>query len=166
MSQTATASSIGQALHIDNYYDIESNNAILDLIKGNELASSGDLKIFDSERGFYEPHAIFYYGDRLRISFRVRPQYAGHFILIKGLLEFHRSGNFAFSYRRSDASFDATINTNHAEDLSAFLKTLSGWLDQEIRYKSVLKTVLEFERSYKSRMAEVYALQAEALRPI
>ena len=48
------------------------------------------LKCLVTEDRFYHQAAAFYYKDRVRFCFSATSEFVAHFILIKGLLEFHR----------------------------------------------------------------------------
>jgi hypothetical protein len=80
-------------------------------------------------------------------------------VLSKGLLEFHRSTDFVFDYNRIDRSFHVSVKLEHLESLQKFLSNVSVWLDEELYFRSALKEIIAFEKSYKSKMQEVYALQ-------
>jgi hypothetical protein len=158
MTQTASALSTRQSLHIstDSTLTINTNT--------REKHQLGDASL--SNDTFYPQSPAFYYNERLRLGFIVNEKYAAHFILIKGLIEFHRSGNFKFAYNIKEKSFEVDILSSELEKLNSFLEKIRQWLNQEIKFKAALKNVIAFENRYKAARDHIYGLQQVALSAI
>lgn len=154
MIQTVSAVPVEHALYISN----EQSSLVAGKNDNHPLVDAG---IFYNEKGFYTPSALFYYEDRARLTLTLRAPYATHFVLAKGLLEFHRSKDFLFTFNRNERTIDVGIHNRDIKKLQEFLLQVTLWLDKEIQFKSVLKDVLKFERTYKEKMKEVYSLQRE-----
>jgi hypothetical protein len=114
-----------------------------------------------SHGGFYVTVSQLQYGDKVKVSYVVSDAYRSHFILIKGLLEFHRAAAYAFSFNRQDGTFEVTLSTgrlsNPLEELTRFLKKINAWLDQELSFKRQLKEMRAFEQEYRAKLAAIYA---------
>lgn len=152
MIQTVSAVPVEHTLHISN----EQSSLVVGKNHTNPLV---DARIFYNEQGFYVPSALFYYEDRVRITLTLRAPYETHYVLVKGLLEFHRLKDFLFTFNRNERTIDVGIHKKDIKKLHEFLFQVSLWLDKEIQFKSVLKDILKFERVYKEKMKEVYSLQ-------
>ena len=98
-----------------------------------------------------------YYKARVRLSFSLSEEFKKHFVLIKGLIEFNRSKDFSFEYNLAQRTFETDVDTGQLNDLQVFFENILTWLTQELRFKSALKVVLEFENRYKKAQAEAYA---------
>jgi hypothetical protein len=155
MNQTVLALSASEALQIsDQSHILEVRSKTIH----NEFQPAFESLLIDNR--FYRPLSIFKYGDRVKVSFALRQPYAAHYVLSKGLLEFHRSTDFVFDYNRIDRSFHVSIRIEYLESLRKFLGNISIWLDEELYFRSALKEIIAFEKTYKSKMEEVYALQS------
>lgn len=154
MIQTVSAVPLAHALYISN----EQSSLV---VGKNDTHPLVDASIFYSEKGFYIPSALFYYEDRVRLTLTLRAPYTKHFVLAKGLLEFHRSKDFLFTFNREEKTIDVSIHNKDIQKLGDFLLQISLWLNKEIQFKSVLKDILTFERIYKEKMKEVYSMQRE-----
>jgi hypothetical protein len=110
---------------------------------------------------FYRSESQLKYEDKVKVSFSVKEAYRTHFILIKGLLEFHRPPGLVFSYNKQEGTFDvATTSSGVSQSLEAlnkFLRKVAAWLDQEISFKRQLKEMMSFEREYRAKLAKIYA---------
>jgi hypothetical protein len=99
-----------------------------------------------------------YYKKRVRLSFSLSDDFKKHFVMIRGLIEFHRSKSFSFHYDIKQKAFEADIDVAQLNHLQSFFNRISSWLKEEIRFKEALKIVLEFEHRYKIERASVYSL--------
>lgn len=160
MNQTVLALSAGQALQINNQSNILGVNSN---IVHDDFQPAFESLLIDNR--FYKPLSIFRYGDRVKVSFGLRQPYAAHYVLSKGLLEFHRSTDFVFDYNRSDRSFHVSVKIDHLGKLHKFLDNVSVWLDEELYFRSALKEIIAFEESYRSKMQEVYSKTMKHKRP-
>jgi hypothetical protein len=154
MNQTLFAVPVIPALHIHSG-EVSAKNQIIE--------TSVDASPFYNETGFYVPSAIFYYEDRVRVTLAIKSQYTAYFVLTKGLLEFHRSKDFLFTYNREEKTIDVGVRIHDVDRLCEFLANTSVWVDQEIKFKSVLNDILKFEKAYKKKMNAIYSRQREAV---
>jgi hypothetical protein len=106
-----------------------------------------------------------FYKTRVHFSFSLSDEFKKNFVMIKGLIEFHRSRNFSFEYNSGQKVIETDIEVSQLEDLRAFLNDVSIWLKQEIKFKETLKVILDFEHRYKIAKSEVYALLKNSLLP-
>jgi hypothetical protein len=153
MNQTAAALPLEQALNI--HHNTPTFSVSQSVAEGAEEVK--DISLNDGS--FYNQTSQLQYGDRVKISFSVAARYAAHFILIKGLLEFHRAPEYTIAFRKSDATFEVTTAVQHLPRLNKFLAKVAVWLDQELSFKAQLKEVLAFEQEYRAKLAKVYAAQ-------
>ena len=152
MNQTVLATSVRQALHIND------NTTVLSVNVDTPAFVPGFETIL-IENSYFKPLSIFKYGDRIKVSFGLRQPYAAHYVLTRGLIEFHRSKDYVFDYNRSDRTFHVSVSVNEVDKLHQFLNNIAVWLGEEIYFKSALKQIIAFEENYKLKMAEVYRLQ-------
>jgi len=106
---------------------------------------------------FYRATSQLKYSDRLKVSFSVDETNRQHFILIKGLLEFHRNPGVVFTFNKTEGTFDATTSALQENELNVYLQKISAWIEQELSFKKRLKDMLSFEREYRAKLATVYA---------
>ena len=99
-----------------------------------------------------------FYKTRVHLSLALSEEFKKNFVMIKGLLEFHRSRHFSFEYNFGQKTIETDIEVSQLEDLRAFLHDVSIWLTQEIKFKETLKTILDFENQYKVARSLVYGL--------
>lgn len=99
-----------------------------------------------------------YYKKRVRLSISLSDEFKKHFVMMRGLIEFHRSKSLSFYYDVKQKTFEADIDVNQLNHLQSFFNKVSLWLKEEIRFKEALKIVLEFEHRYKIESASAYAL--------
>lgn len=150
MTQTAQIPD-GQFLKLS---DTDFRTASRNIAEDNQsdiTAALGANKLF----GKLSP--LFYNG-RIRLSFRIADEYKTDYILIKGLLEFHRPKDFLFTYYREQRSAVVDINANRLDHLQVFLSEIFKWVRQEKQFRHALKIVLEFEGRYKSERESVYQI--------
>ena len=83
-------------------------------------------------------------------------EYRQYFALVKGLIEFHRSPNLAFTYDRSENSFDIDFAITASVQAQAFLEWIYQLLKSEVAFKKALKGVIQFEEEYKKKQELVY----------
>ena len=145
MAHSATASSEEQYLQI-NYHEVKETAEQSVII--NSLPSI--------ENPLFDQASPLYYKSRVRLSFTLSDEFKKHFVLVKGLIEFHRSAHFSFEYQPAYKIIETDIEVSQLDELQQFLDNVLGWTNQEISFKRALKLVLEFENRYKIAKAEVY----------
>ena len=130
--------------------------------KGSENLSNHSLiNVTDSsviENILFSKTSPLFYKTRAYFSFSLSEEFKKNFVMIRGLIEFHRPRNFSFEYNSAQKAIETDIEVNHLEDLRVFLHDVSIWLVQEIKFKETLKIILDFEHRYKVARSEVYAL--------
>ena len=99
-----------------------------------------------------------FYKTRVHLSLSMSDDFKGNFVLIKGLIEFHRSKDLRFEYNFPRKLVEIDVEIDQLQSLQLFLQWISASFLREIDFKKNLKTVLEFENRYKIARAEVYAL--------
>jgi hypothetical protein len=159
MTQTAAALSSDHALNINEL----RSSATLTVHTSVHPASTRTASSSHSGASngtFYAAVSQLHYGDKVKFSYVVKDSYRSHFVLIKGLLEFHRSPAFVFSFNRQEGTFDVTLSTNRLsqplDEFNRFLRKIAAWLDQELSFKRQLKEMRAFEQEYRAKLAKVY----------
>ncbi len=151
MTQTTTALSVERTLTIHS--------------PSSPLSVSRDRHRTDgfystwNDGSFYLPTYQSRDDEQLHISYRVREKYVPQFILIRGLIEFHRPAELQFAYDRENNTFEAIFQERHLNTLNRFLERVAVWVDQEISFKTHLKQILAFEDEYRARLNAIYASQ-------
>ena len=148
MAQSASLSNAEQYLQVVN---TGSEN-----LSNHSLISVADSTVI--ENVLFSKVSPLFYKTRVHFSFSLSGEFKKNFVLIKGLIEFHRSRNFSFEYNFAQKAIETDIEIRQLEDLRAFLHDVSIWLRQEIKFKETLKIIIDFENRYKVAKAEVYAL--------
>ena len=170
MTQTAAALSTEHALNIHEY----SSAATLTAHAPTRPAVGQGIKSAQPETGkggFYEAISQLQYGDKVKLIYAVNPAYQSHFVLIKGLLEFHRAPGYTFLFKREEATFEVTLPavrlSKPLDEFTNFLKKINLWLNQELSFKRQLKEMRAFELAYRAKLAKVYADgEGYTLRPV
>ena len=122
----------------------------------NSLVNVGGIPVV--ENILFSKVSPLFYKTRVHLSLVLSEELKRNFVMIKGLLEFHRSRHFSFEYNFSQKTIETDIEVSQLKDLRAFLHDVSIWLTQEIKFKETLKTILDFENQYKVTRSLVYAL--------
>lgn len=99
----------------------------------------------------------FYYDGDARLTFTVADEYAGEFVLIRGLIEFHRSKELSFTYDRQAHSLVAVVKQTQLETLYQFLDLIYDLLKKERRFRKALRSVIEIEASHRRELQRAYA---------
>lgn len=146
MAHSAKASSDAQYLQIE--YQEVKDTATQSLIV-NALPPI--------ENPLFDQISPLYYKTRVRLSLSLSEEFKKHFVLVKGLIEFHRSKHFSFEYQPSYKIIEIDIEIEQLEELQQFFGNVLTWTNQEISFKRALKLVLDFENRYKIAKAEAYA---------
>lgn len=148
MAQSASLPNAEQYLQVVNKVSENPTN--------HSLSSVADSSVI--ENVLFSKVSPLFYKTRMHFSFSLSEEFKKNFVLIKGLIEFHRSRNFSFEYNFAQKTIETDIEVIQIEALRAFLLDVSIWLKQEIKFKETLKIILDFENRYKLAKAEVYAL--------
>lgn len=131
-------------------YNPKSFTIQSDSTKAEEIVS--ELK---GGMDFAESANAFTYNNRIRFSFRAGLN-EKLFVLLKGLIEFHRPKNFLFKYDKAERSIEADVHEGDYAALKKFLANINHWLNKELGFRSALKDALAFEARYKAERAAVY----------
>jgi len=148
------------AAHIltqDQYLQISDNTNFL-VTEDNSQPSQKDVSTSFVGDGLFNEVSPLFYRTRVRLSFSLAEEFRSLFIVTKGLIEFYRSKDFLFYYNREQRTIETDIEISQLTELRQFLKKVSAWLKEEIRFKDALKKVLKFEAEYKLQKEEVYGL--------
>jgi hypothetical protein len=108
------------------------------------------------QAGFIDRSGVFLIRDNAHFSFHVSETFAPHFTLVKGLIEFNRPKDLLFTYDRVDKRIEIKIIRQQLESLAQFLHSVNEWLTQELRFKTQLKVVLDFEDRYRKERDLIY----------
>lgn len=161
MIQTAAALSQDGAFNIHDIASAATLTVNADPIDAGVKLTATSLTPDTLKGSFFESATQLQYGGKVKVSFAVKDSYRIHFTLIKGLLEFHRTSGFVFTFNRQAGTFDFTTPASAIgqplEELGRFLKKIGTWLDQELSFKKQLKEMIAFEKEYRNRLAQVYA---------
>jgi hypothetical protein len=98
---------------------------------------------------------LFYHG-RVRITLFIAQEYLHRFVLIKGLIEFHRDVAYVFNYDAREKVVEADIPVELLDRLTGFFNNILLWTTQELSFKARLKQAIAFEREYKKLSGVVY----------
>jgi hypothetical protein len=107
------------------------------------------ILVLDIKRAFLHKQSV-------KLDLSLSPDFQSYFILLKGLIEFHRPRNFKFFFNREGQSVSIEIDLNEINLLRQFLSDISLWLVRELKFKAELKKVLAFEARYKVEKALIY----------
>src|SRR5690349_24621846 len=117
MTKSAVAWSTGHALNIySNPTTPLSIHTLKDDSAALQLPNERKQPTF-FEGTYFSSISQLQYGDRLKITFEVAESYRKDFILVKGLLEFHRLSDFTFTYNRGEGTLDVTLSITKQEEL-------------------------------------------------
>jgi hypothetical protein len=141
MAQAATILSDGQSLFIQT-------NQI--------FTTSSEPQGVRALDGLLIPDGRFPINGRIHLSFVVAPEYKTSFGLLKGLIDFHRSPNFSFTFDRSQHRVDVTVADEDQHLLTSFLQSVHTRLTDELSFKANLKKILQFESDYKRKKDFLY----------
>ncbi|MEO5980623.1 MAG: hypothetical protein ABIS36_11285 [Chryseolinea sp.] len=147
MIQTASTVPALNIIHEQPHFEI---------ITSNDRRPDKWFRAFRAKSGFFKLSSLFYYADRIKISFTLNESYAAHYVLVKGLLEFHRSKDYKITYKSEEKTFDLSVGSNLLDGAHQFLENVTVWVDHELDFKLKLKKIIEFESDYKRQAAEVY----------
>jgi len=100
----------------------------------------------------------FYYNGRIRISFSTADTYKRNFILIKGLIEFHRPKWLGFNYDKKQHGIETDIPAAQLDELATFVTMVTMWLKKEIQFQYALKRAIVFEKRYKLEGNGIYSV--------
>ena len=96
------------------------------------------------------------YKDKVSLTFQVPQQFAAHFILIKGLIDFHRPAAIQFTFDREHKTIEVKTAIQYLDLLESFFTRLNEWLTSELQFKKALKSIIQFEEQYKSQRSALY----------
>lgn len=102
--------------------------------------------------------AQFYYNGRTRMSFHIADAYKPNFVLLRGLIEFHRPRWAAFQYDKKQHRIDTDISVDQVDQLTTFLSMVTLTLKKEIQFQYALKRAIEFEKRSKLEGDGIYSV--------
>jgi hypothetical protein len=109
-----------------------------------------------SEVDFIQSTNAFFYNNRVRLTITSKASLPD-FILLKGLIEFHRSRYFIFTYNKQLRTIEADLPESEFESFKSFFQSLSRWFREEQKFKSVLRNIIDFELKYKTQRNQLYS---------
>ena len=134
--------------HDDGSSSQKLTPAIERLVK-NELLAIKSLSVAKAD-------AIFLL-DRYDITFTLSNKFSGHFVLLRGLLEFSRPKSIRITSSSIDKSFHVEFSENDADRIVTYLETILKWLVKEINFKVSLRTIINFQEKMKREQSILYA---------
>lgn len=140
----------------NQHLQISDNKYFSDTLDDSRV-NHEDVSTAFIEDGLFKDVAPLYYRTRVRLSFALSEDFHAHFVMMKGLIEFYRSKGFTFQYNFKQRAIEIDIEVSQITELQQFLKKISIWLKEELRFKDALKRVLKFENQYKLERAAVYS---------
>jgi hypothetical protein len=147
IQSTATVSAVDNLFVYNPKSVISDNTAKADQIV-HEVESASD---------FLKAGTVLIYNHRVRLTAKVKLGLK-EFILLRGLIEFHRPANFFFTYDRKERTIEADFRESEFESLKEFLNVVSGWLNTELGFRSSLRKIIDFEARYRAERNSLYGL--------
>ncbi len=105
----------------------------------------------------FQETSSFLYNDRVRLAFTVADEFAREFVLIRGLIEFHRPKELSFIYDREFRSIVVAVTQEQLGILHQFFGLIYDLLAKERRFRKALRSVIEVENSYRRVLENAYA---------
>jgi hypothetical protein len=96
------------------------------------------------------------YRDKVQYTFSVSERFSSHFVLIKGLIDFHRPNDINFSFNRQEKSIEVRTHLHNVDFLFQFLQKVQEWLVKEMQFKLALKKIIQFETQYHAKRTSIY----------
>jgi hypothetical protein len=131
--------------------DENAFSTILDFFKSN-----GIVEVVESE---IVPAGTLYYGDRLKLVFRLTPTYDKHFPLLRGLLGFGKFTSLNVSPHAASKTFHAIISAGNEKNVIDYFQILFSELVSDAEFKKVLKELLGIQneafRVYKASLSRL-----------
>ena len=102
--------------------------------------------------------APLYYKTRIHLQFSISERYRSQYVMIKGLIEFHRPKRFSFNYSAPPRVIEIDVDVKQLDELTLFLARVLVWLQRENQFRLALKIALEFESRYRLERDSVYQI--------
>lgn len=148
-------------LHNEPQYLTLSDNSGTVTVPAHRLAVPIDI----TRNTLFEGASSFSYNERVRFSLSIREDYKKDFVLIRGLIEFHRTRNLKFTFDKRNRSIETDIHSDKLADLHAFLVMITDWLKKEKQFRLALKIVRAFEDRHRLESESVYQVLRNASIP-
>jgi hypothetical protein len=139
----------------NNYNEEVYLVTLQDEIAGNNVSEHRE-EAFAIDNGLFSKVAPLFYKNRLRLTFFVSDEYRSRYALLRGIIEFHRPKAFTFLYNRTDKILECDITVHQANALHEFLGSVLQLIECEVKFKEVLKQVIDFEDQCKRISGSVY----------
>lgn len=94
--------------------------------------------------------------EKLNLSINLTPAFTKHFILVKGLLEFHRPKEFRFSYVKENNTVAVQILSSEIAAFKKFVRFVNDLVIKELAFRKALKRVIAFEEQQKAAARNIY----------
>ena len=141
---------MGQTAVIEQANYLHISNEIHSVVSVNTHPTESNLPAFVKSSRQLE------YNDKVHLSFEVIERFQPYYILIKGLIDFHRPKELFFSFDRVGSSFEVKVSNQDALKVIGFLQNVHSWLVQEVQFKTALKKVIAFEKQYNADRQALY----------
>ena len=145
-----------KALDTEDFLDITS------IVDVNEHALLTLTAFFEEskilKRLFYTfiPAGNLYLNDRVVLKFSLADEYAGHFILLRGLLGFGKPPHVLVVTEPTDKTFTLEVTSAYAESVITYFQKIFTWLAKEIKFKAALKEVIRLQQEARKIQQEAF----------
>lgn len=129
-----------------------AENALFQWLKKSPVLSADVLRVLPAGRLMRSAH--------LYAKFRLHPDYAKHFVLLRGLFAFSQPKHIDITVDKADASFEVRLSETDVPRVLQYVETIIARLQQEIRFKDSLRVIVKYEEKLKAEQVRLY----EALR--
>lgn len=106
--------------------------------------------------GIFQLSAYLKYNEKGSMTFSISDNLKSHYILIKGLLVFCRSKDIVVRFNLVEKTITADLHLSDLNLLKKLLEEVSMRVHDELKFKTRLKQILEFERRYKEEALLIY----------
>jgi len=140
-----------------NQYLILTEAGVVSL-KNSEGATqiTVDPELF--ENWLFHTISLFFSDGRVHLTLSVSDKFKQDFILIRGLVEFHRPKHLLFSYDAKHRSVGIDITLNQFGQLRTFLSQVFEWVVKEKQFRYALKLAIEMENRYRLERDSIYGI--------
>lgn len=139
-------------------YPVLTTDQLVDRPQTGSVISGSELDFLTMENALFKKISPFYYKDRVRVTLLVNDQFRRDYVLLKGIIEFHRTRNLVFTYDLEHRSLSIDINKADLDELRNFLSLAGKLLVKEKQFRHALRVAVEFEKRYRLEAESVYAV--------
>ena len=127
----------------------EPDTKLITWLNGSKIVTTLNYRLISAGKLFQH--------DRLVLKFGLTEQYTGNFVLLRGLIEFSRPKEISITSDRINKSFELELNTSETQIIQEYLEKIFKWLLKEIKFKAVLKEVIELQNRVRAEQDILYS---------